>query len=153
MIHIVDELRETLTSSQRHKVYLLHLTPTSPSTYVGRLCVCRLREAALTWFLGATLRNFLTPPVGRSSRSWPGRPTTSRHHTCTTSPSSSPPSLSLSSSSSPSSSTPAQLRRNPKDHAWIILPPPVEQQLSNITLASAVTRQVLELKGNMLFWF
>ena len=61
MIHIVDELRETSTSSRCHKMYLLRQTPTSPSTYVGRLCVRQLREAALTWFLGATLRNFLTP--------------------------------------------------------------------------------------------
>ena len=62
--HLSMILRETSTGSQRHKLYLLHQPPPSPSTYVGRLCVCRLREAALTWFLGATLRNFLTPPLG-----------------------------------------------------------------------------------------
>ena len=137
MIHIVDELRETSTSSRCHKMYLLRQTPTSPSTYVGRLCVRQLREAALTWFLGATLRNFLTPRsvlkiMTGSSNNFP-----TSHLSCTTSPSSSPPSLSSPSLSSPSSSTPAQLRRNPKDHAWIILPPPVEQQLSKVTLASS----------------
>ena len=145
--HLSMILRETSTGSQRHKLYLLHQTPPSPSTYVGRLCVCRLREAALTWFLGATLRNFLTPRsvlkiMTGSSNNFP----TSHLHNIT---------IIITTITiitiivTTIITTPAPLRPNPKDHAWIILPPPVEQQLSNTTFVSAVTKQVSELKGNI----
>ena len=146
--HLSMILRETSTGSQRHKLYLLHQTPPSPSTYVGRLCVCRLREAALTWFLGATLRNFLTPRsvlkiMTGSSNNFP----TSHLHNITiiittiTIITIIVTTITIITIIAVTIiTTPAPLRPNPKDHAWIILPPPVEQQLSNVTLASAVTK-------------